>query len=239
MEYILAILLSILEAIVQTAFGFGMGAVIAPMLLMLNPLFIPGPLMLAVLIQCLLMAAKNWRDLDAHGLESAFVGLIPGTLMGVWLLSTVSEEVLSIIVGAVVLLAVFVSSTQLNIKPTPATMFIASMVSGVFASSTSVSGPPMALVMQHEDSGHIRANLAGYFVISSILSILAMIPVGHFGWEQLKLAFILMPGTLLGFYLCMKLPLHKWERFMHPAIMILCSLSGSLALAKGALNLMR
>ncbi len=216
-----------------------MGAVIAPWLLMINPLFIPGPLMLAVLVQCLLMATENRKNLDIRGLESAFIGRIPGTIIGIWLLTLVSEEVLSIFVGALVLLGVFVSITRFNIKPTQTNMFLASLASGVFASSTSVGGPPMALVMQHEDSGHIRANLAGYFIFGSIISILAMIPVGHFGWEQLKLSFILMPGTLLGFYLCTKLPLQRWERFMHPGIMILCALSGSLALVKGVLDMMR
>lgn len=239
MEYIPAILLSLLGAVIQTAFGFGMGAVIAPWLLMLNPLYIPGPLMLATLVQCLLMAAKNRHNMDIRGLESAFIGRIPGTVIGIWLLTLVSEEALSICVGVVVLLGVLVSITRLNIKPTRSAMFLASLVSGVFASSTSVGGPPMALVLQHEDAGNIRANLAGYFIFGSIISILAMIAVGHFDWEQLKLSVILMPGTLLGFYLCTKLPLKRWERFMHPGIMILCGLSGSLALIKGVLDLMR
>ena len=52
MEYFLAVLLSAIGAIVQTVFGFGMGVVAAPWLLMLNPLFILGPMMLAVLVQC-------------------------------------------------------------------------------------------------------------------------------------------------------------------------------------------
>lgn len=236
--YFLAVLLSVIGAIVQTAFGFGMGVVAAPWLLMLNPLFIPGPLMVAVLVQCLLMAIKNRHDLDIHGLESAFVGRIPGTMLGIWLLSHLSHEALSIVVGVVVLLGLLASLTRLNIKPTPVSMFFASLVSGIFASSTSVGGPPMALLMQHEDSRHSRANLAGYFIYGSVLSIIAMVPTGHFGWEQLRLAGILVPGTVVGFYLCMKLPLQRWQQFMHPGILAICALSGSLAIIKGVLTLL-
>ena len=124
MEYFLASLIVLVGSVVQTAFGFGIAVVAAPLLIVLEPRLVPGPLVVAALAQCVLMMVQNRRELDIRGLGSAFVGRLPGSAMGAFLLTLFSTQMLSIAVGFIVLLAVVVSLSRLKVRPTPATMFL-------------------------------------------------------------------------------------------------------------------
>lgn len=236
MDYFLASFLVMIGAVVQTAFGFGMAVVAAPLLIMIEPRLVPGPMVVAALVQCVLMMLQNRRELDVRGLSSAFVGRIPGSIAGVYLLTLFSTQMLSIAVGGIVLLAVALSLSKWTVRPTPKTMFWASMASGICGSATSIGGPPMALLMQHEQATRIRANLAGYFIYGCCISLIALVAVGRFGAEEFKMSLMLIPGSLLGFYLCRWIPLYRIESQMRPAILGICTLCGLFSITRGILG---
>ncbi|CAM3463999.1 sulfite exporter TauE/SafE family protein [Parendozoicomonas haliclonae] len=233
MDYFWVSLAVMLGAAVQTAFGFGLAIVCAPLLIMLDPQLVPGPLIFCSMLQGSVTVYHNRHDLDLRGLVSALVGRIPGTAVGIWLLTFLNYEQLSIIVGVIVLLAVVVSVSKVNIAPTKVSMFCAGMVSGLFGSTTAVGGPPMALLMQNQASGHLRANMAGFFLFGSFISLLALSWTGKYGLPEIKQSFSLLPGVLLGYFLCRLLPLQRWDRFLRPGILVICTVCGSLAILKG------
>ena len=51
-------------ATVQATVGFGLGLVAAPVLLLIEPMLVPGPLMASGVILTLLMAYRERQDLD-------------------------------------------------------------------------------------------------------------------------------------------------------------------------------
>jgi hypothetical protein len=229
-EWLAIGLLVMLGSLVQTAFGFGMAVVAAPVLVIVYPAALPGPLVAAALVQCILMASRNRRHIDMAPLSSAMVGRIPGSFLGAWLLTVFSPAGLSVFVGIAVLLAVFASLGRVNIRPGTHSMFWAGFLSGVFGTSTTVGGPPIALLLQHQAATHLRGNLAVFFIYGCLISLAMLALMGRFGAKELWLSLYLMPWTILGFYLCQRLPLYRYESLMRPAILGLCALSGLTAI---------
>ena len=123
LEWLLAGGLILIGSLVQSAFGFGMAVMAAPLLVMFYPAALPGPLIAMALVQCLLVAMRHRSDIRLRPLAGAMFGRIPGSLLGAWLLSVFSVEALSIFVGSAVLMAVGVSMSRNTVQPNTRTMF--------------------------------------------------------------------------------------------------------------------
>jgi uncharacterized membrane protein YfcA len=229
-ELLAAGVVVLLGSLVQTALGFGIAVVGAPLLVMIYPAALPGPLVAMALVQCVLMALQHRQHIELAPLGSAMVGRIPGSLLGAWLLTVFSAQGLSVFVGSAVLLAVAVSTLRVSIRPTVGSMFWAGALSGIFGTSTSVGGPPMALLLQHQEARHLRGNLAAFFIYGCVVSLLMLIVMGRFGRAELVLSLYLLPWTLAGYYLCRFLPLQRFEAGLRPGILLLCTVSGATAI---------
>jgi hypothetical protein len=62
-----------------------------------------------------------------------------------------------------------------------------------------IGGPPIALVYQHASGPTLRATMALYFMLGTVLSIVALWLAGTFGHHELVLSAVLLPGTVVGF----------------------------------------
>jgi hypothetical protein len=91
---------------------------------------------------------------------------------------------------------------------------------------SSVGGPPMALLYQHSGAAKLRATLAAYFVFGVVFSLVALHSVGRFGWLELKMALLLTPGMLGGFFLVKPLQSRLRESMIRPIILSLALVSG-------------
>ena len=74
-------------------------------------------------------------------------------------------------------------------------------VSGFMATAAGLGGPPVALVYQHETGLRLRGTLAWSFIIGTIVSLLALAWAGRFEREELRLSFLLIPGTGCGYFM--------------------------------------
>jgi uncharacterized membrane protein YfcA len=129
-----------------------------------------------------------------------------------------------------VIAAVALSLSNVMLKPTSPAMFSAGFLSGFMGTSSSIGGPPMALVLQHEANDFIRANLAAFFVVSCILSLAMLATVDRFAMPHLLISLPLMPATLAGYWVAMKtLHLISHQR-LRKASLILCGVAGSSAI---------
>jgi uncharacterized membrane protein YfcA len=69
------------------------------------------------------------------------------------------------------------------------------------SATSSIGGPPVALVYQHTGADRFRGTLSTYFVVSSLVSLAALSVAGRFGAEELQLALYLIPAQVAGFAL--------------------------------------
>lgn len=226
MEWMVAVTLVFIGAYVQTAVGFGLAVIAAPVLFFVNPAFVPAPVTVCALVLSLVNAWYFRNGVSLRGLGAAVIGRIPGSLAGAALLIFIDQNLLSLWIGVSVLFAVAVSMSQLRWQPTQFRMGVAGFLSGFMGTSTSIGGPPMALLWQHQNVALIRANLAAFFVVSCLISLVILAPIGRFGMQEIRLSMPLIPVTLAGFWVARKTMDSISPPHIRLASLVLCASSG-------------
>jgi len=184
---------------VQAAVGFGLGLIAAPLLFLIYPPLVPGPLMASSLALTLLIAYREREAIDFAGLGFAFAGRIAGTLVATFVWITLPSENFDFVFAGLVLFGVALSVSNLRIDPNPATATVAGALSGFMGTLSSIGGPPMALLYQRSSGPRIRGTLSGHFVIGAIVSLAALAAVGRYGRTEIILSIWLVPAVLAGF----------------------------------------
>lgn len=232
-ELLAASALVALGAFAQSLLGFGLGVVAAALLYLIDPRLVPGPLLFLALILSALNVWRNRAGLAVQELGSAIIGRIPGMLLALWVLELASSQTLSILLGGSVLVAVVLSRLHPRIEPTRPRLFWAGFASGFMGTSTSIGGPPMALLYQGAAGSRIRANLSGYFIVGSSMSLLGLIATGHYDWDQFLLSLALLPACLAGFWAAGFGLGWVDQGRMRPLLLIVCTISALAALVNG------
>ena len=197
--FAVATLLAAIAACVQGTIGFGLALTSAPLLALLDPAFVPGPLLVASLPLALAALARERGHADVHGVLTAFAGRVPGTVVGALAVAALPVLFLHVTIGLLVLLGVAVSVWAPHFQPTRRVLLGAGVISGVTGTVAAIGGPPIALVYQHASGPRIRATLAMYFALGTLLSVVALTVTGSFGRHEAVLSAILLPGTVIGF----------------------------------------
>lgn len=230
MDLAIAIAVIVVGSFVQTSIGFGLAVIAAPILLFVDPLYVPAPITICAFTLSLVNAYKYRRSISFKGLQYAVVGRVPGTIIGGMLLWWIDQQQLALLVGASVLFAVALSLKNIVLQPTKIAMFSAGFLSGFFGTSSSIGGPPMALVLQHQEGDFIRANLAAFFIVSCLMSLAMLSVVGQFGTAQLVVSLPLMPATLIGYWLAMKTLDLISHQTLRNSSLCLCGIAGGAAI---------
>jgi len=215
---------------IQTALGFGMAVIAAPIIVLLKPEWVPVVLTSTALVLSVLNTWNQRQALQARELISPFISRIPGTLLGAWLLLQLNAIWLQFLVAACVLLAVAISFLGKQFTYTPKRLAIAAFVSGITGTTTSIGGPPMALVMQHGNPQTVRANLSLYFAYSCSISLVAYAYMGLLTPAIIMDSLSFIPVCLLGFAAGIRARNYVDAGRFRPLLLILCSISGSIAL---------
>lgn len=188
-------------ALVQGAVGFGLVLIAAPLVTLIDPRFVPGPMLVAALMLTLVMSYRDRGGIDVSGVGWAFVGRVPGSVLGALLLATMSESQLELAVAVTVFVGVAMAGSGLRVPITRPTLLGAGFLSGVMGTTTAIGGPPIAIVYQHATGPNLRGTLSGFFVVGSILSMATLALVGRFGLAQIRDGVLLLPGLLVGYLL--------------------------------------
>jgi uncharacterized membrane protein YfcA len=235
MDIVVAVVLVFVGAFVQTAVGFGLAVIAAPVLFFINPDLVPAPVTVCALVLSLINAWAFRDGVSLQGLKAAVIGRVPGSMAGAGLLLLIDKDMLALWIGLSVLFAVVVSMSSLRWHPTPGRMMTAGFLSGFMGTSTSIGGPPMALLWQHQNLALIRANLAAFFVVSCLISLIILAPIGHFGMLHVWLSLPLLPATVLGYWVARKTMHRLPARAIRGGSLALCAISGVYAVVSALL----
>jgi len=186
-------------AALQASVGFGIALVVVPLLALINPSFVPGPMLFASLFLALLMAFRGWGTTDKRNLSQALFGLSLGTGIAALGLMLISADRLPKLFGILILLAVAISVSGIHVPLTKINLISAGLVSGVMGTVAGIHGPPVALLYQRQAGNTIRATLAVFFVIAYSAALLALSLVGRLGAQEIKVGFSLAPGVVAGY----------------------------------------
>jgi uncharacterized membrane protein YfcA len=187
-----------LGSFLQGSTGFGFAMFAAPLLAVIDPALVPGPILVLTLLLSIGVLTRDWNAIDWPGLFWILAGRLPATLLAGWFIGLISRDLLSVIFALFVLAGVVVSLWGEKITPTPGSLVVAGALSGFFGTLTSIGAPPLALVYQSEKGPRVRGTLSANIVIGVVISIIALSWGGRFsGWEVAR-TFALLPAGVAG-----------------------------------------
>jgi len=234
-DLLLAFLIMLAGAAIQGAVGFGANLFAAPLLALVNPDLVPGPVIASALVVNVLVLRRDRVEDPWPQLRTANAGQIIGAISGAALLAALPTDALAIVFAIVILVGVGLSMSGLHPKRTPTTMGIAGAASGFMGTTTGVGGPPIALVMQKSEGIELRGLLSRFFLVGSVFSLIALFAVGRFGWHELWYGILLVPGVLVGVRGSTWLAARVDRGHLRTAVLALSAASAVATLAKALL----
>jgi uncharacterized membrane protein YfcA len=187
-------------ACVQASVGFAYALIAAPLLALVSPALVPGPVLVSSLVLCALTALREHSNIDRRGVAIALTGRLPGAALAGLALDVLPRASYELIFGGLVLVAVLLCLRSNGVRASVPTLLTAGFASGVMGTLTSVGGPPIALVYQNASGPEMRATLNAYFALGSTVSLAVLAYVGHFGATQALQGVAMLPAVGLGFF---------------------------------------
>lgn len=188
-------------ALLQSSTGFGFALFAAPLLALLDPHLVPGPILILTLFLTVGVLVRDWRHIDWPGLGWISAGRLPATLVAALTATMVPKTQLSVVFAVFVLCGVAVSLTGKRFRPNPTALVTAGGLAGFFGTLTSIGAPPLVLVYQHQPAPVIRSTLSANVVIGTIASIVALTVGGQIGVTELTRSAAFAPACIAGLML--------------------------------------
>lgn len=210
----------------QASTGMGFALLSVPILVMINPHLVPGPLLVAALVLTAMASYRDRADLDHALLRRGCVGLLIGTTCGALALKRLAGIDLAPLFGALVVLAVGLSVFVRRVSATPAIVLAGATTAGIMGTMVGVGGPAIALVLQNERAAGARAMLNTFAFLGNVVGIISLSIVGLFGRRELLLGLLLMPGMALGYLIAPFIAKHVGKQTLRPIILIVSALGG-------------
>lgn len=220
-------------AAIQGTVGFGANLLAAPVLAVIEPEALPATLMLLVLVLAVPMVQRERHGVDWQAVRWLMIGRVPGTVIGSLVVVAVTADTLSVLAGLAVLLAVASSLLSASVPITRATTIATGVASGAMGTATSIGGPPVALLYQHQEGPRLRATLAATFVFGTALSLAAVAVAGAVAGWHLALALALLPGTALGVVVSGRLTHRVDGDWLRPMVLALAAVVALVAVVRG------
>lgn len=236
-DWLLAIGVVAVGTAVQSAVGFGLAMVSAPVLLLIDRNLVPGPLIAAALFLVIWVTYSERQSIDFSHFKAALLGRLIGTPPAAFLIGSVSSVGFDMLFGGLVLAAVIISLVHADIKATPAKVFFATIASGFMSTISSIGGPPIALVYQNARGPALRANLSLLFTMGCMISLTALAMVGRFHLKDLGYSAGLIIGVVIGILSSGPLKRKLDKQTARPWLLGLCAFSSLLVLGRALYQL--
>jgi uncharacterized protein len=217
---------------IQAVAGLGVGIVAAPAVALVEPSLMPAlPLWLGLFVASLSVVGEH-RNIDWRAIRWTLPARAVGTLPGIWLVLVFTPQQLGIAVAAMVLLAVGLSLRTMDLPINRVTMVGAGFAGGLGGTTTSIAGPPMALLFQHRRPSEVRPTLAVFFAVGVVMSLTALALTSALPADSLRVALVVLPCLVLGLWVGIRLrPVLPRERFRQ-VVLTVCAASAVVLLVR-------
>jgi len=156
------------------------------------------------------------------------------TPIGAYLLISIDENILKLIVGVIVVISAIIFKLGFNIqvKNEKLAFIPVGIMSGLLNGSVSLSGPPVILFLtnQKTEKQVFRATLTSFFWILNIATVFVFFHNGLINHEVLNLSVRLIPALLIGLVFGIKLGDRIQQKTFQNATILLLFFMGSLSI---------
>ena len=222
-------------ALIQGTIGFGANLFAAPLLVLIDPQLVPGPVIVAAVAMNLLVVRRDRHPGAWRSMRPAIAGQVLGAVTGAAVLAALPTDRLAVLFAVVILIGVGLSATGRHPRRSPATLAAGGTAAGFMGTTTGIGGPPIALVLQDLDGVALRGSLARFFLTGAGVSLSALAVAGRVGWAELGAGLLLVPGVLAGIRLSSALAPRVDHGHVRTAVLALSAASAVVALAEALL----
>lgn len=219
-------------ACLQGAVGFGSNLIAAPLLVLVDESFVPGPIVLASLLLNAQMIRREGQGAFDPSVKPAMVAQVPGAIGAGLVLAAVPERGLSLLFAALVLVAVGVSAAGWHLRPTRRTLVGAGLASGFMGTISGIGGPPLALVYQRASGPTLRATLSRFFLVGGFVSLAVLAASGQIDRASLRACLVTVPASVAGFAVSAPIARRLDKGSVRPVVLVLSSLAAAAVLAR-------
>lgn len=187
------------------AAGFGTALISTPLLILLGfPLPFVVTLNLSLNMLTRMSVTYQLRAHITHRSWMLIAGSVPGLVLGVAVLTSISSHAIKLGTGVAVLVLTILVARAIDApppRPLPGASVAAGLAGGFLAATTSLNGIPAVLLLAREKVAPLSflADLGLYFVLSNAIG-LVVLKMGHaLNTDALFPALVLwLPGSLAG-----------------------------------------
>lgn len=195
---------------VKQTTGFGFSLVSVPLLLPFFSLTKIVPIIIPlVVINDYLIAIGNRNSLSPKSVLPMAGTAIIGIPIGIIILSTVRESLLTIVISVVILISGFFlfSGKTIQIRREKLTSLFVGFTSGLLCSTSGLGGPPITLFLINQKWNKLdfRNNLGLYFSIIDTVTGISLLLAGFITRDTMTIDLILLVPVLAGSLLGRKL----------------------------------
>lgn len=219
-------------AFVQSSIGFGLAVVASPFVIVLAPDLMPGALLVASFSLPVVQLLLAPLDIAWRQLGWALLARLALTPLGVLAVAYLDVRALSVAVAVLILVTVATSLTTIEIRMTSRNAVAAGAIAGVSGTATSIGGPFLALVLQHERPERVRSTLAAFFVAGAVMAIGSLSVAGEFTRAQLVAGLAWLPFIALGYAVAAPLRRHLRTEHLRRGVLAFSALAGASLLVK-------
>jgi len=197
--------ITLFAAIVNGALGYGFSSITVPLALLFLANRVLNPAL--VLIEVVLNAYVLWNNRDALGnvwrrVMPMVIGLVPGVIIGTAVVAQVNSGWLRFVtfIGLLPLILLQAAGYRRPIKSERSVSFVFGGGLGVLYSVTTISGPPLAIMLNNQGLAKrdFRAALGVVRLAESSMTAVAYAYAGLFTTQSLGLIPWIVPSIVIG-----------------------------------------
>jgi uncharacterized membrane protein YfcA len=204
---VLASVIVVFAAILQSVTGFGFALILVPMLTLaweVKPTVAVSTILSTVSLMPLVWRGR--RHVRFGRLSPMLSGSAVGVPVGIILFTRIPSDALQAVVGAVVITATLLVFALPNLKlPSPDRLapIAAGVTAGILRGATSMGGPPATLYLltTEKDPIHFRATMTWFLLPQGLWTVLLLALVQSISGEVLLVTTASIPSLMIGLYL--------------------------------------
>jgi uncharacterized membrane protein YfcA len=219
-------------ACVQGVGGLGLAMIAAPIMGLVYPQLVPGPVLLVAGSFGLLSVLRELRDVDFRSSGLLIAGRMFGSVLAGLIIGLLPRETFATLFAVVILAAILLSFIGWKVQATPPALITAGFGSGLMGTITSVGGPPLGIVMQNAAPAKLRATIGLCLMVGAFFSIGVLAFVGRFGLREAEVGLFLLAPMCIGFSVSTPLRKYVSARGMRLLVLSVSGISALMLLAR-------
>jgi len=215
---IIIILLAVaIGSYLQAFTGFALGIVVLAIAVLTHaaPIAIVATTITIVAVPGITIAlARHWQHIDRASFFKTLLGLLPGTLLGLWLLGKLEAEhtvLLQLLLGGLIVaggIALFIKPHPNQLRSSSTSFVMMGVLGGLMGGMFSIPGPPLIYhyYRQPIPIQAIRTSLLAFSLAMSLLRLLLQTAQGELDTEVMSLGLLAIPVAMLASCLYVRFP---------------------------------